>query len=102
MIRVSRVTRIIYQNLQSKLFDLQKKVQSDQRANAQSSSEYFNVRARFIFILRFMYMLSHRESKSTTRSYVLLSINMVSTLNFEYDIKRSINAKYKYQKLFFF
>ena len=47
-------------------------------------------------------MLSSGESKSTT-SYVLLSMNMMSTSNFEYEgrfhsIKKSMNA-YKYHKL---
>ena len=49
----------------------------------------------FILILWFVYMLSYGKSKSIT-SYVLLSMNMMSTSNFEsYDTKITMNA-YKY------
>ena len=47
------------------------------RANTQPSSKYNSVRAQIILIL------SNGGSKSTT-SYLLLSMNMVSTSNFEY------------------
>ena len=54
------------------------------RANTQPSSEYFNVRTRFIFILCFVDMLCQGESNSRT-SNMLLSMNMMSTSNFEYE-----------------
>ena len=44
--------------------------------------EYFSVRKRIIFILCFLCMLSYRESKSTI-IYVLLSMELMSTSNFE-------------------
>ena len=77
---------------------------SKQNANTQPFSEYFNVRTRFILILCFVYMLSYGESKSTTTSYVLISMHLMSgTSNFEYeqrflDIRISLH-EYKYQIL---
>ena len=74
----------------------QPKDRAASRANTQHSSKYFSVQMRIIIILCFVYMLQYGESKSTT-SYVLLSMNMMSTLNFEYeygsnDINISING----------
>ena len=58
--------------------------------------EYMNMSTgtHFTLILWFAYMLSYEESKSTT-SNLLLSMNTLSTSNFEYDIKISMNV-YKY------
>ena len=72
------------------------------KVNTQCSIEYCSVSTGIVPILRFLYMLSHRESKSTT-SYVLLSMSTMSTSNFEYEwyehnIKIRMNV-YKYQKL---
>ena len=49
------------------------------KANTQSPCEYYSVHTRIIFILCFVYMSIHRESKSC----LLLSMSMMSTSNFE-------------------
>ena len=78
-----------------------KKIQSS-RVNIQRFSKYFSVRRRTMLILCFVYMLSYAESKAIT-SYMLLSMNVLSTWNFEleewfHDIKISMNA-YKYSEI---
>ena len=53
------------------------------RANTQPFTEYISFHMRIIFILCCVYMLSCRESKSTTNLF--LSMNMMSTWDFEYE-----------------
>ena len=70
------------------------------QANTQPFSEYFSVRMRFILILFCVYILGYEEPKSTI-SYVLLTMNMISISNCEYeywfhDIKRSIILFYSF------
>ena len=71
-----------------------KKTEAASRANTQPSSEYFSIRMPIILILWFVNMLSYGESKSTTTSYVLLSMSMMmSTSNFEYELRGSMILK---------
>ena len=83
-------------NLQSQLLlHLQKKKKTNKKKidkyskqskhTSLTSYEDFSVRMRNIIILNFVYMLRYGESESTTTSYKLLSMNMMSTLNFEYE-----------------
>ena len=58
-----------------------KKGRTASRPNTQPFSEYFSI--RMPFILCFVYMMSYGESKA--RSYMFLSMNMISTSNFEYE-----------------
>ena len=54
------------------------KTKKASKANAQRSSEYCSVSTRIIHILCFVYMLSHRQSKSIL-SCVLLNMSIMST-----------------------
>ena len=61
----------------------QKKTSS--KANIQPSTEYCSVCKRIILIWCFVYMLSYAESKTKT-SYMLLSMNMMSTSNSRVEV----------------
>ena len=57
---------------------IKKKAMIASKANAQTSTEYCSVRMRIILILSFVYMLSHKESKST-KSRLLLGMSIMNT-----------------------
>ena len=73
-------THTIIKNVQALLLGICKKVKKTDRAasraNTQPCSEYVTVRTRIILIL------CYGESKST--SYVLLGMNMMSTIQFHF------------------
>ena len=54
------------------------------RVNTKAFNEYISICTRILLFLSFLLILSHGESKSTA-SYVLLSANMMSTSNIEYE-----------------
>ena len=70
------------------IYNKRKQTHISKKDQTYTASKYFSVPTQFILILCFVYRLSHGESKSTTSTTMMLSMNMLRAIQTHLNMSR--------------